>query len=387
MRLDGVPMEVSFAQGFGPEAGPAQVRGALDVTPERLADLGISLPPGSLTGQGRATFELSPRAGEPTRRPSALERPAPLALDALAGRDVTMQRHRRALGRLLDTQLPIMIGGETGTGKDALAKAIHRGSRRARHPFVAVNCASVPESILDSELFGYAPGTFTGGLKGGKIGKMEAAHRGTLFLDELGELPLPMQAKLLRVVEDEEVWPVGATRSRKVSVRLVAATNRELVGDGFRSDLLARLSDWVLRLPPLRDRTGDAVVLLDHFLREAGRPMELDAQAREAVALYDWPGNVRELQHVIERAVILSRGGPLRIDVKEPNNGPPWSTSPSEADVLTDAQVRRFERENLQRAIEASGGKIHGPDGAAELLGVKPTTLTSRLRAMGIKRT
>ncbi len=319
------------------------------------------------------------RAGEPTRRPSALERPAPLDLDALAGRDVTMQRHRRALGRLLDTQLPIMIGGETGTGKDALAKAIHRGSRRARHPFVAVNCASVPESILDSELFGYAPGTFTGGLKGGKIGKMEAAHRGTLFLDEIGDMPLALQGRLLRVLAEREVTRLGAIDAVPVDFQLITATHRDLVGlvaEGrFREDLLYRLRGASLRLPPLRERTD--LEELVHELAPPATTFAPDALAR--LLAYRWPGNIRQLKQVLTFAVACSDGS----HVTTSDLPPEVRASDGAAPSAFRSERRSNERELLLRTLRAAGWNVSK---AARTLGLGRSTMHRKMRELGIRR-
>ncbi|QDT69808.1 Formate hydrogenlyase transcriptional activator [Planctomycetes bacterium MalM25] len=293
------------------------------------------------------------------------------------------------------TDSTVLILGESGAGKEVVAREVHRRSERADRPLIKVNCAAIPRELFESEFFGHIQGAFTGALRD-RAGRFELADGGTLFLDEVGEVPLDLQSKLLRVLQEGEIERIGEEQTRRVDVRIIAATNRDLLEESrqkrFREDLYYRLSVFPIELPPLRERRDDIPVLAEHFLEQASQRLgatapRLTKTVARQLERYDWPGNVRELQHVIERAVILSRGGPLRIDLKEPNNGPPPSTSPSEADVLTDAQVRRFERENLQRAIEASVGKIHGPDGAAELLGVKPTTLASRLRAMGIKRT
>ena len=220
------------------------------------------------------------------------------------------------------------------------------------------------------------------------------ADGGTLFLDEVGEVPLDLQSKLLRVLQEGEIERIGEEQTRRVDVRIIAATNRDLREEAqakrFREDLYYRLSVFPIELPPLRDRREDIPVLAEHFLRQAAQrlaaePQRLTKAVARQLVRYDWPGNVRELQHVIERAVILSRGGALRIDLKDRSDTTAKLTADDEAEVLTDEQVRQFERENLRRAMESSGGKVAGPGGAAELLGVKPTTLNSRLKAMGLR--
>jgi transcriptional regulator with GAF, ATPase, and Fis domain len=257
-----------------------------------------------------------------------------------------------------------------------------------------VNCAAVPRELYESEFFGHARGAFTGALRD-RAGRFELADGGTLFLDEVGEIPLELQAKLLRVLQEGELERVGEERTRKVNVRLIAATNRDLRAEAeagrFRQDLYYRLSVFPVELPPLRKRPEDVPLLAEHFLalsaRRLGRPKpRLNLANVQQLQRYHWPGNVRELQHVIERAVITADGARLTIELPA---GPSDTTAASSAapvpdQVLTDAEMRRLEAENIQRALRRTGGKVSGAGGAAELLGIKPTTLASRIKALGI---
>ncbi|MEQ8848688.1 sigma 54-interacting transcriptional regulator [Botrimarina sp.] len=294
------------------------------------------------------------------------------------------------------TDSTVLILGESGAGKELVARELHRRSDRADRPLIKVNCAAVPRELFESEFFGHVQGAFTGALRD-RTGRFELADGGTLFLDEVGEVPLDLQSKLLRVLQEGEIERVGEERTRKVDVRVIAATNRDLREESrrgrFREDLYYRLSVFPIELPPLRDRREDITVLAEHFLRQAAQRFGVDAPrltkaAAQQLRRYDWPGNVRELQHVVERGVILSRGGPLRIDLQGRADTPAAPPAPdgspeqTEAQVLTEAQLRDLERANLRRALAAAGGKVSGPGGAAELLGVKPTTLNSRLKAL-----
>ncbi|HZJ72320.1 MAG TPA: sigma-54 dependent transcriptional regulator, partial [Planctomycetota bacterium] len=241
---------------------------------------------------------------------------------SIIGRSEPMQAVFRTLRQVAPTDVTVLITGESGTGKELVARALHQNSRRRKAPFIALNCAALPESLLESELFGHEKGSFTGATAR-KIGHIENAQGGTLFLDEVGDMPLLTQAKLLRVLETREVQPVGGNTPRKIDVRLVAATNRDLrvmVKEGtFREDLLFRLQVVVIELPALRERTGDVPMLIDHFLGELARAHKRDVrgvtpEARTALVRYAWPGNVRELRNVIENMVLLARGDVLSLD-------------------------------------------------------------------------
>jgi transcriptional regulator with GAF, ATPase, and Fis domain len=315
------------------------------------------------------------------------------------GQSPALEAVVRQIELVAPTDSTVLILGESGTGKELVAREIHRRSKRAASSLIKVNCAAVPRELYESEFFGHAKGAFTGALRD-RVGRFELADHGTLFLDEVGEIPLELQAKLLRVLQEGELERVGEERTRRVNVRLVAATNRDLRSEAeagrFRQDLFYRLSVFPIEVPPLRKRTEDIPLLADHFLhaaaRKAGRakpPLTLASLQR--LQQYDWPGNVRELQHVIERAVITSAPGKLNVDLPatgKPATGKPATAPkrpPSETDsVRTDAEIRALEADNIRSALAAAGGKVSGPGGAAGLLGMKPTTLASRIKALKI---
>jgi PAS domain S-box-containing protein len=291
----------------------------------------------------------------------------------------------------------VLVTGESGTGKELVARAIHEQSSRNGRALIKLNCSAVPEGLFESEFFGHVKGAFTGALKD-KPGRFELADGGTLFLDEIGEVPLAMQAKLLRVLQEQELERIGDTRTRKVNVRIIAATNRDLrkeVDAGqFRQDLFYRLSVFPIEVPPLRERKEDIPLLAAHFISQSARRMnradpKIDQVALTELASYDWPGNVRELQNTVERAVILSQGGPLRFDLIRPNttgSSRPRGQRSSKADLLTRDELKRQERDAIAAALKQTGGKVFGPDGAAELLGMNPSTLTSRIKVLGLNR-
>jgi formate hydrogenlyase transcriptional activator len=285
-----------------------------------------------------------------------------------------------------------LLLGETGTGKELLARFIHERSARAKGPFVAVNCAALPEALVESELFGHERGAFTGAIAR-KAGKFEIADRGTLFLDEIGDLPAEAQAKLLRVLQDGIVQRVGGTSAVRVDVRVIAATNQDIEGamssHRFRSDLYYRLSVFPIRIPPLRERREDVPILARHFLRRAAvrlrRPVtDLTGQALDRLLHYHWPGNVRELQNVIERAVILSTGAVVDEGVIALT--PPareLSTTPPAAGAMSLADAERMA---IQAALRQTNGRISGPGGAAEILALRPTTLHAKMKRLGLVR-
>ena len=299
------------------------------------------------------------------------------------------------------TDASVLILGETGTGKELLAREIHKRSQRQDQPLIKLNCASVPRELYESEFFGHAKGAFSGAVRD-RAGRFEAAHGGTLFLDEVGEIPNELQSKLLRVLQEGQYERVGEDRTRQVDVRIIAATNRDLnneVRQGrFRQDLYYRLNVFPIEAAPLRRRKTDIPLLAEHFLarisRKAGRPMPplTPAHIRQ-LQDYLWPGNVRELQNVIERAVITSRQGSLRLAL--PHDGasqaPPTEPDPpgdrdNPAAVVPEAEMRKRERQNIVAALHQCRWKIYGRQGAAALLGIKPTTLASRIKKMGITK-
>ena len=295
------------------------------------------------------------------------------------------------------TDATVLITGESGTGKELVARAIHEQSARRERPLIKLNCSAVPEGLFESEFFGHVKGAFTGALKD-KPGRFELADGGTLFLDEIGEVPLSTQAKLLRVLQEQELERVGDTRTHKVNVRVIAASNRHLkkeVDEGhFREDLFYRLSAFPIEVPPLRERRKDVGPLVAHFIRQSARRMnrsepQISRAALEQLEEYQWPGNVRELQNTIERAIILWREGPLTFDL--PSSPARQSTGQqpkpaAEPALLTRNELKRQERETIINALRRTNGKVSGRGGAAELLGMKPSTLTSRVTTLGINR-
>ena len=315
----------------------------------------------------------------------------------IVGRSQCLIRLLHDLRQVAPADTTVLIVGETGTGKELFARALHAASGRRDKTIVKVNCAAIPGTLMESEFFGHERGAFTGATHK-REGRFTLADGGTLFLDEVGELPLELQGKLLRVLQEGEFEPVGSSRTRKVDVRIVAATNRDLfesVSKGeFREDLYYRLSVFPMTVPPLRER-GDDVLLLaqlfaDQFARRMGRRIEPLSPAMGArLKAYSWPGNIRELQNVIERAVITAREGRLNLDRALPATSQSEALhpdAPGAAEVLTAEHLARLERDNLRRALERTGWQVAGESGAARLLGVAPSTLTSRMKALGVRR-
>jgi formate hydrogenlyase transcriptional activator len=287
------------------------------------------------------------------------------------------------------TDATVLILGETGTGKELIAHAIHRLSARRERPFVTLNCAAIPDGLLESELFGHEKGAFTGAICQ-KIGRMELANYGTLFLDEVGDIPLELQPKLLRALQEQEFERLGSTRTIAVDIRLIAATNQnleEMVKAGqFRSDLYYRFKVFPITIPALRDRPEDIPLLAEHFARKhakrMGKRIEIIPRGTmEAMQRWHWPGNVRELENFIERAVILSQGRVLKAPTGEITRA--RSTEPDRAAPAT---LEDADRETIIRALRRSGGVIGGPNGAAAQLGLKRTTLNFKMRKLGITR-
>lgn len=312
----------------------------------------------------------------------------------LLGQSPALQAITRQIELVAPTDSAVLILGESGTGKEVVAREIHRCSRRAERPLIKVNCAAIPRELYESEFFGHAKGAFTGALRD-RAGRFELADGGTLFLDEIGEIPLDLQAKLLRVLQEGELERIGEERTRRLDVRIIAATNRNLRTEAeegrFRQDLFYRLSVFPMELPPLRKRVEDIPLLAEHFLdrfaRRLGRPRpRLTLANVQDLQRYDWPGNVRELQHVLERACIVSTTGKLQIDLpsEKPKRLTESDAMVSSKRILTDDEFRELEIENIRLALESTQGKIYGPDGAAAILHLKPTTLASRIKSLGI---
>jgi len=306
--------------------------------------------------------------------------------EGIVGRSAALQQVLREVEVVAPTDAGVMIQGETGTGKELIAQAIHNRSTRRNQAFIKVNCAAIPSGLLESELFGHEKGAFTGAIMR-KPGRFELADKGTLFLDEVGDIPLELQAKLLRVLQEHEFERLGSTRTQQVDVRVIAATHRDLkqmVEEGtFRSDLYYRLHVFPLTVPPLRDRREDIPLIVRHFVDKYARRMNrrietIPARTMDVFHNYSWPGNVRELQNFVERAVILSPGSALRGPLDELKT----TTTPGAATNLS--TLEEMEREHVLRALRESNWVTGGPKGAAVRLGMKRTTLAYRIRKLGI---
>ena len=308
--------------------------------------------------------------------------------EEIVGQSAAIKKVLKAVETVAPTDATVLICSETGTGKELVARAVHHLSPRKGKPLVKINCATLPTNLIESELFGHERGAFTGALSR-KIGRFELADGGTIFLDEIGDLPLDMQTKLLRVLQDGEFERVGGSQTIKVDVRVIAATNRDLEkamqDERFRSDLYYRLNVFPISLPALRDRKEDIELLVKHFVRKCckriGRGIEtIPQQTLAAMVSYSWPGNIRELENVIERAVILSQGPNLELGDWSPQAVGP--SGPTPVATLDEAQ-----RAHIVEVLQLTGGKVSGERGAAQILGIKPTTLESRMKKLGIERT
>lgn len=319
----------------------------------------------------------------------------------LIGTSKPMRHLGEDIRKVSPTDATVLILGETGTGKEVIARTIHAESSRADKPLVKVNCAAIPAALMESEFFGHEKGAFTGATEK-REGRFAMADGGTIFLDELCELPLDLQVKLLRVLQEGEFDLVGGTVTRKVDVRVIAATNQDIesqIANGkFREDLYYRLNVFPINVPPLRDRGNDIILLAGSFIasyaNDIGRSMEpINDAAKERLTAYNWPGNVRELQNIVERGVITANGNTLNLDRALPNAEVSYDES-SVADVvstasnqiLTVSDLLELEKTNILKALDAADGKVSGENGAAALLGMKPTTLSSRIKALGINR-
>jgi formate hydrogenlyase transcriptional activator len=314
------------------------------------------------------------------------------AFDDIVGRSNALRMVLREISIVAPTDSTVLIYGETGTGKELIARAIHELGARRRNAFVKLNCAAIPTGLLESELFGHERGAFTGAI-GQRIGRFEAANHGTAFLDEIGEIPLELQPKLLRVLQEREFERLGSSRTLRTDARLIAATNRDLAAmveeQGFRADLFYRLNVFPVRVPPLRERREDIPLLVWHFARQFARRMKrnyasIAPETMTALCEYDWPGNVRELQNLIERAVILCPGPILRVpvrDLQQPTITVPQSGHSSQHQTLAQA-----ERAHILQALKETRWVLGGPKGAALRLGLNRSTLQFRMKKLGIAR-
>ena len=318
----------------------------------------------------------------------------------ILGESAAIKHVLKAIDTVAPTDVNVVITGETGTGKELVARALHNRSARTHKTLIKVNCASIPRELFESEFFGHVKGAFTGALRD-RVGRFELANKGTLFLDEVGEIPLDMQSKLLRVLQEGEFERIGDERTRRVDVRIIAATNRDLKQEveagRFRQDLYYRINVFPIDVAPLRRREEDIPRLATHYLRDAARrlkrpPPPLTQAGVLQLVTYDWPGNVRELQNVIERAVITCGSGPLQFDLPAAQVGQPSANLPVNSalgagvGVIPEAEQRHQERENILAALRQTEWKVYGQHGAAALLGIKPSTLASRIKKMGLTR-
>jgi transcriptional regulator with GAF, ATPase, and Fis domain len=305
-------------------------------------------------------------------------------LSRIVGQSAALRRVLGMVRTVAPTDATVLINGETGTGKELIAEAVHKCSNRSGGPYVKVNCAAIPAGLLESELFGHERGAYTGAIARG-IGRFERAHRGTLFLDEIGDLPLELQPKLLRVLQDTQFERLGSTATIQADVRVICATHRnltEMVSERqFRADLFYRLSVFPIELPPLRKRPEDIPLLVQHFAADYAARMRkpvtgIAEEFMGGLARHSWPGNVRELQNFIERTMILSTGAVL--------NGP--LPGPARTKVAGDATLEEAERSHIEQALQQTGWVVGGPNGAAVRLGLRRTTLVSKIQRLGIKR-
>ena len=322
------------------------------------------------------------------------------AFGDLVGQSAALRQISSQIDLVAPTDASVLILGETGTGKELVAHEIHRRSRRKDKPLIHVNCASVPKDLYESEFFGHARGAFTGAVKD-RAGRFEAAEGGTIFLDEIGEVPLELQSKLLRVLQEKCYERVGEDRTRHADIRIIAATNRDLkseaVAGRFREDLYYRLNVFPVQVAPLRERREDIPLLAQHFINLSVKEMgcakpRLTRAGIIRLQSYDWPGNIRELRNVIDRAVIISRGRALAFDLPAaeaalvPTRRGHTSSGRRRTGISHETELQRRERENLLIILEKANWKIKGADGAAELLGVNSATLLSRMKKMGLRR-
>ena len=392
---------IIFLTGYGdiPMSVRAIKAGAIEFLTKPFRDEDLLSAVDQAIKRGQQIEQLK---NQPTQEQPYLENElrSEISFPDMVGKSAALRRLLLQVETVAPSDSTVLILGETGTGKELIASAVHQLSRRRDKPLIRVNCTSIPKELFESEFFGHAKGAFTGAIKD-RAGRFEAAAGGTLFLDEVGEIPLELQSKLLRVLQEKSYERVGEEKTRRAAVRIVAATNRDLkkevTAGRFREDLYYRLNVLPLKVAALREREEDIPLLANHFVelsvKELGCPKpRLTPASIETLQGYDWPGNIRELRSVIERAVILAQGGALEFDVPGTSSSVdltsfgPRKVDRSEAKYLTESEIRGRERDNVFAVLQKTGWKIKGVDGAAELLGVKPNTLFARIEKMGLKR-
>src|ERR1700751_8715 len=401
LRNGDTQIPIVFMTGYGdiPTSVRAMKAGAIEFLTKPFRDQDLLTAVNQAIERGRAIDRLNGTSAEDQLHPEGA-RPDQPRFSEIVGESAALRQVLKEIELVAPSDATVLILGETGTGKELIAQAVHQRSRRRDRTLVRVNCTSIPKELFESEFFGHAKGAFTGAIRD-RAGRFEAAAGGTLCLDEVGEIPLELQSKLLRVLQEKSYERVGEEKTRRADVRIVAATNRnlkkEVAAGRFREDLYYRLNVFPLRVATLRERQEDIPLLAKHFVellvKELGCPKpRLTRAGVETLQGHDWPGNIRELRNVVERAVLFAQGGPLVYDV--PGTGTsvdlpslePRNVLQAEAEFLTESEMRRRERENLFAVLQKAGWKVKGVNGAAELLGVKPTTLFARIEKLGLKR-
>jgi DNA-binding NtrC family response regulator len=399
LRNGDTQIPIVFMTGYGdiPTSVRAMKAGAIEFLTKPFHDQDLLTAVNQAIERGRAIGHLKDTSTEDELHPEDARRDQPW-FSEIVGESAALRQVLKEIELVAPSDATVLILGETGTGKELIAQGVHQRSRRRDRPLVRVNCTSIPKELFESEFFGHSKGAFTGAIKD-RAGRFEVAAGGTLFLDEVGEIPLALQSKLLRVLQEKCYERVGEEKTRRADVRIVAATNRDLAKEvaagRFRGDLYYRLNVFPLKIAPLKERKGDIPLLAAFFLnlaaKELGCPKpRLTQPGIEALQNYDWPGNIRELRNVIERAVISAGGGALEFDLL--GNGPDPTlykradVNEPEPEYLTEQEIRRRERANVFAVLQKTSWKIKGAGGAAELLGVNPSTLISRIEKMGLKR-
>ena len=388
-----VQIPIIFITGYGdiPMTVRAMKAGAIEFLTKPFRDEDLLNAVDQAINRGRQIEQLKNKPTEEEKISEDALR-SEVSFSEIVGQSAALRRALKEVETVASTDSTVLICGETGTGKELIARAIHSLSLRRSNPFVKLNCAAIPTGLLESELFGHEKGAFTGAIAQ-RIGRFELANRGTIFLDEIGDIPLELQPKLLRVLQEREFERLGSTRTLHTDGRLIAATNTDLAEKvnekQFRSDLYYRLNVFPIVVPPLRERREDIPLLVRHFVQKythrIKKPIErIPSAAIDALSEYEWPGNVRELEHFIERAVILSPGSELQPPLSELSyQNPPSAIAAAEGNSNT---LKEAEREHIMRTLKDTNWTIGGPGGAAARLGMKRTTLHSLVKRLGIDR-